>query len=182
MHQNHCIAEAISKVEQTPLNQLLSSGKCNKFQWSTFLHNQRACHIALESRKIITQQELMRTGRLSQDLSKMGFNCQCPNLPLAEITQSYVTYVSEIEVPKLWAHIYVRYLIDIGTSSPIKVSINHPSINLNFDNTDECLSYIREHMIDIDENEMDSALQWILQGYNQIFEIVSKNSINRLTA
>ncbi len=63
-------------------------------------------------------------------------------------------------------------MIDIGTASPIKVSINLPSISLDFDNSDACLSYIREHMIDIDEEEMDAALNWLITGYDQIYWMI----------
>jgi hypothetical protein len=176
MHQNYCISSAIQQVERTELNQLLISGNCQQYQWATFLNNQRACHAAIEAKKVITQAELMRTGRLSQDLSKMGYNCKNPKLPLSYITQAFVNYVSSISVSKLWAHIYLRYLIDIGTSSLIKVSINLPSVSLDFDNSDLCLNYIREHMIDIDEEEMDSALNWLLTGYDQLYWLIKNPS------
>ncbi len=181
MHPKHCITEARRKVEETPLTQLLISGECSKFEWATFLANQRICHIAIESRKIITLHELMRTARLSQDLSSMGFNCKTPELAMSQTSFDYASYIKDLEVPKLWAHIYVRYLIDMGTSSAIKVAIDFPSTNLDFDHTDECFKYIRSHMIDVDDKEIDSALNWILDEYKQIFNAIQKSDQEYLT-
>jgi heme oxygenase len=167
---NPALKEVHDKAENTKFSQLLINGDITEEQWKFYLDNMYYVYNVIEQRNIIELPELLRAKRISEDSKFL------PGPPVVtKETIQYCTYLANMDSINIWAHIYVRYLGDLYGGSML--NIKWPKTCLEFDNSSECISYIREKCKDVDPNQYIKAFEWTIILYESFYLNTEKNTL-----
>ncbi len=141
-----------SNAERSWFASLMISGNISNEEYSTYLKQQFKCYNAIEKRfdKLKTSisclpKRLKRSKHIMEDLSELNNNID--NIPIFESTNRYVEYISD-KCPEnmLYAHVYVRDLVDLKCGQIIAKKIPCLCKYYKFKNPDELESFIRKQL------------------------------------
>lgn len=162
------LKESVSEVhklaEQTDWAKLLITGKIDHEQYAAHLVNLLSIHTLLEQR-IKLPSDLLRSEKILEDLSDLKITAD-----VLDITNDYVEYLSKLTDSELMSHIYVHYLGSLYGGQYIKKVLAFSSNHLEFNNSEDCIRYIRELTHDCDHNEAIRAFSWTISVYKKLWE------------
>ena len=151
------------KAEKHPFAQSLAQGTICRSKWDAYLFNWMILHKTIEERHVIKKDQLLRTDRLFYDL----IDCR-GRTPLVGNTLKYCDYLNDIDVDKLWSHVYVHYLAHLYGGQHIREQINWSSRFLLFEDPEGCIKYIRDNCENADTDEAISAFDWTIKIFDDL--------------
>ena len=152
------------QAEQTDWTKLLITGKIDREQYAAHLVNLLSIHTLLEQR-IKLPSDLQRSEKILEDLTDLKITAD-----VLDITIEYVGCLSKLSDSELMSHIYVHYLGSLYGGQYIKKVLAFSSNHLEFNNSEDCIRYIRELTHDCDHDEAIRAFSWTIAVYKKLWE------------
>lgn len=154
-------------AEETGISKMLISGDFTTDEWVAFLSNQYLIRKAIEDRNVIKMPELLSVSKVLADLDAMGSDTS----GIVDSTIQYVDYIKNLSEHKLWSHIYAIYLGDLYGGQVIRKAMKDrlPISMLEFEDRAPLVAYVRENLVDADEDEAVEAFHWIIRIYQDLY-------------
>lgn len=166
-------ADLHRRAESTELVKLIFNRSIDNRQYSCLLANQLIYYHAIEKcSESFCDKGLLRTTSLIQDL----FELRCVGLTISPLSYDYADYISTLNNQQLWAHIYVHYLGDMMGGQMLKRCVPGRGKRFDFDNMPELISTIRMNISIADAHEANSAFEWTIRIYDDLYRRISTTS------
>ena len=154
------------KAQNTEWSNLLISGNISKEQYAHYLHNLLEIHRAIESKNLITKDDILRVNAIQNDIDNIDITVSEDILPS---TKEYIEYLRNLLDNKVWSHIYCHYLGYMYGGEIIKKSIPYSATMLEFNNCGDCISHVRNNLKDADPDEAVTAFKYIIKVFNDLW-------------
>lgn len=156
-------------AEETGISKMLISGDFTQSEWAAFLSNQYLIRKAIEDRNIFTLQELLSVPKVRTDLDALGVSGE---VDIVNATREYVEYLTQLPDNKLWSHIYAIYLGDLYGGQVIRKALKDklPVSMLEFEDRSTLISYVRENLVNADEQEAVESFRWVIRIYEELYQ------------
>ena len=155
------------EAEHTEWGKLLINGNRTRTQYVHYLYNVLEVHQAIESRNVITKKEVLRVPSIINDIEATDITIS----PVAlDSTWKYVDYLNKLSDDQLWGHIYCHYLGYMYGGQVIKKAVPFSTTMLDFDDRQDCVAYIREHLEGVDHEEAKAAFKWAIVMFNDLWK------------
>lgn len=176
MNTKSSLREAVqlehSAAERTEMAQALIHGPISKRLYQGFLENICEIYHAIEMRLPNLPPNIKRYDKYKYDIAQLN-EPEAMFLPAASL---YASYLKEIDLPAVWAHVYVHYLGNMYGGQMIKKNLPWPSTHLDFDNPKECIAYVRSNLVDVDPEEAKTAFTHTMKLYDELYQAFGPNS------
>lgn len=159
-------------AEQTALAKSMIDGTMDLVLYHQFLFNMREIYLAIEKRLEFLPNDVKRVARYTDDLNALNRGAGTP-LPS---TKEYVQYLSSIDVPSLWAHVYVHYLGNMYGGQMLKKKFTWKCSHLEFNDVKTCITYVRNNIEGVDPAEANRAFERTIGIYDELYRDFGRNS------
>jgi heme oxygenase len=159
-------------AEQTALAKSMIDGTMDLVMYHQLLFNMREIYAAIEKRLPFLPANVLRTKRYDDDLADLSRGAGTP----MHSTADYVRYISTIDIPAVWAHVYVHYLGNMYGGQMIGKKLPWKHSHLEFDDLKGCISYVRANITEVDPNEANRAFEWTIGVYDELHRTFRRNS------
>jgi len=159
-------------AEQTALAQAMIQGTMSLPLYHQFIFNMAQIYSAIETKIPYLPGNVQRSPAYAADLKALDRGSGT----MLRITQEYVTYIMNLDVPRAWAHIYVHYLGNMYGGQMLKKNITFPTAHLEFKDIKDCISYVRANISDIDPAEANRAFDWTMKVYDELDRVFGQDS------
>lgn len=165
-HEKHRLAE------QTDFSQSMINGNLTVELYHQFLFNMFQIYEAIENKINFLPADISRVQKYKNDLSNLNRGAGTT----LTSTNSYVRHIYSLTIPQVWAHIYVHYLGNMYGGQMLKKNLIWPSSHLDFNDVKAAISYIRSNINDVDPNEANTAFDWTIKVYDELYKTFRSNS------
>lgn len=157
-HEKH------KQAENTEFSKALVEGLLTEELYHQFLFNMLQVYAAIERRIPYLPSDVSRVSKFKDDLAALnrGSGTILPG------TSAYIGYIESIDIPRVWAHVYVHYLGNMYGGQMIRKKLSWPSSHLSFDDVKSCITYVRGNVKDIDPAEANAAFDWTVRIYDEL--------------
>ena len=159
-------------AEQTALAKSMIDGTMDMALYHQFLFNMREIYSAIEKRLEFLPADVKRVSRYTDDLNDLNRGAGTP----LQSTQEYSRYLSSIDVPSLWAHVYVHYLGNMYGGQMLKKKFTWKCSHLEFNDVKSCITYVRNNIEGVDPAEANRAFEWTIRIYDELHRDFRRNS------
>lgn len=159
-------------AEQTPLARSMIDGTMTIEQYHNFIFNMKEVYSAIEKRITFMPLDVQRTQKYVDDLASLGRGAGTTVLS----TNDYVRYLSQLDIPKVWAHVYVHYLGNMYGGQMLKKNMPWQSSHLDFDDVKGSIAYVRANITGIDHGEANLAFEWTVKIYDELHRAFGRDS------
>ena len=154
-------------AEKTRWSQMMISGDMRIEQYAAMLYSMLPIYTELERTGLITKPQVLRARLVQSDLDALGGTKH--GLTLS--TVYYTRYLETLEDRDRWAHIYVHYLGNMYGGQMIGRRLPGQHTHLMFHDLQECISYVRENLTDVRPEEANTAFQWTIRIYDELYHL-----------
>lgn len=151
-------------AEQTALARSMIDGTMDVKLYHEFLFNMREIYSAIEKKLPFLPDDVQRTQKYSDDLQALDRGAGT----LTRSTIEYTSYLANLPVPLVWAHVYVHYLGNMYGGQLLKKNFKWKCSHLEFKDVKSCISYVRANITDADPTEANKAFEWTIKIYNEL--------------
>lgn len=159
-------------AEQTELARSMIDGTMSVELYHQFLFNMREIYSAIEKRLSFLPADVQRVQRYNDDLADLNRGSGTP----LQSTQEYARYLSGIDVPALWAHVYVHYLGNMYGGQMLKKKFTWKCSHLEFNDVKTCITYVRNNIEGVDPAEANRAFEWTIRIYDELHRNFGRDS------
>lgn len=159
-------------AEQTALARSMIDGTMDVELYHQFLFNMREIYWAIEKRLPFLPANIHRTAKYDADLEDLARGSGT----LMQSTQEYSRWISNLDVPNVWAHVYVHYLGNMYGGQMIGKKFSWKHSHLEFDDLKGCIAYVRANITGVDPAEANRAFEWTIRIYEELYRTFGRDS------
>lgn len=159
-------------AEQTELAQAMIKGTLTEELYHQFVFNMSEVYAAIERKIPYMPEAVARSKQYAADLAALNRGAGT----VLYSTSKYIQYLSQLDVPRTWAHVYVHYLGNMYGGQMLKKNLPWKASHLEFSDVKSCISYVRANIADIDPAEANRSFDWTIQIYDELYRTFGQNS------
>lgn len=171
-HLREAVMDKHRAAEETDLAKAMISGDMTEELYHQFVFNMKEVYAAIERRLPFLPDGIKRTQRYLDDLNELGRGSGTP-MPS---TVEYVRYMGAIEIPDVWAHVYVHYLGNMYGGQMLKKNMKWKASHLEFDDVKGSIGYVRANIADVRPEEANRAFEWTIRIYDELYRDFGRHS------
>lgn len=159
------------EAERTELSKAMVKRELTEELYHQFVFNMAQIYNAIEKRLDFLPNDVKRSQKYQDDLRSLnrGSGTVLPS------TAAYVGYLYSIEIPMLWAHVYVQYLGNMFGGQMLRERMPGPCTHLDFNDVQSCIAYVRANIRDVDPGEANKAFDHVIGIYDELYRTFGKN-------
>jgi len=159
------------EAEKTELSKAMVRKALTEELYHQFVFNMGQIYQAIEKRMDFLPNDVKRSQSYLNDLKAINRGSGT----MMKSTDRYVRYLSSIDVPKLWAHVYVQYMGNMFGGQMLRERMPGPCSHLDFNDVKSCIAYIRANVKDVDPNEANNAFDHVIEIYDELYRTFGKD-------